>query len=127
MATVDFDMEKLKTTLEQQEGIVLLDFWADWCAPCKQFAPIYEKVSEDHPDITFGKVDTQAQPQLAQAFSIRSIPTLMVFRDGILLFNQPGMLPEEGLQDVIKQVRELDMDEVRQKVADAGAEQQEQS
>lgn len=123
MATVNFDYEGLKAELEKQEGIVLLDFWASWCGPCKAFAPIYEKVAEDHDDITFGKVDTEAERELAAGFGIRSIPTLMIFRDGIMLFNQPGMLPEPALRDLVKQVQELDMDEVRKKVEEHDAAQ----
>lgn len=97
-------------------GIVLVDFWAAWCGPCRQFAPIFEKAAEDNPDIVFGKVDTEAEQQLAQMAAITSIPTLMLFRDGVLLFNQAGALPPQALGDVITQARELDMDAVRQEV-----------
>ena len=98
------------------EGIVLIDFWADWCAPCKRFAPTYEKVSERHPDITFGKVDTEAEQGLAAQFEIRSIPTIMAIRDGVIVFSQPGMLPEQAVESLIEQVRALDMDEVKKEV-----------
>ena len=101
------------------EGIVLVDFWAAWCGPCRQFAPIFEKASEENPDIVFGKVDTEAEQQLSQMAAISSIPTLMLFRDGVLLFNQAGALPASALTGVISQARELDMDVVREEAAAA--------
>jgi thioredoxin 1 len=116
MATVEINKEIFKDTVGK-EGIVLLDWWAEWCGPCRNFGPIYEKVSENHKDLTFGKIDTEAQPELAGAFEIRSIPTLMVFRDGILLFEQAGALPAAALEDLISKVRALDMDDVRKQVA----------
>ena len=99
------------------EGIVLVDFWAAWGGPCRMFAPVYEAASEQHPDIVFGKIDTEAEQSIAAAARITSIPTLMAFRDGILVFSQPGALPAAGLEQVITAVRGLDMDDVRRRVA----------
>lgn len=116
MATVEISKENFKDTVSK-EGIVLLDWWAAWCGPCRAFAPIFEGAATKHGDITFGKIDTDAQPELSGAFEIRSIPTLMVFRDGILLFEQAGALPAAALEDLISKVRALDMEDVKRQVA----------
>ena len=120
MATVELTAADFEQTVTR-EGITLVDFWAEWCGPCRMFAPIFEKASEQHPDVTFGKVDTEAEQALAAAANIRSIPTLMAFRDGILVFAQPGALPAPALEQVITAVKGLDMDEVRTQVAAAEA------
>ena len=115
-ATVDVTSANFKEVTEK-DGIVLIDWWASWCGPCRVFAPTYEKVAAKHLDITFAKIDTEASQELAGAFDIRSIPTLMILRDKVLLFSQPGALPEAALEDLIRQVRALDMDKVRAEIA----------
>ena len=116
MATVALTSDTFHDTIQENETI-FVDFWAEWCGPCRSFAPTFEKASTDNEDIVFAKVDTEDQHELAEAFGIRSIPTLMVFRDQILLYNQPGALPPNVLTDLIAQVKELDMDEVRSQIA----------
>lgn len=117
MGTLDLTAETFDSVVTDND-IVLIDFWAAWCGPCRTFAPIYESVAASHPDLVFGKVDTEAQPELAGSFGIRSIPTLVVIRDGIVLFSQPGVLPEHALEDLVAQVRALDMDDVRRQLAE---------
>ena len=123
MATKKLTYENFEQTLKDND-IVFIDFWADWCAPCRMFAPVFEKASEKYPDIAFTKVDTEEEQQLAALFEIRSIPTLAIFRDNILLYKQPGALPEAALEDLIQQVLKLDMDQVR---ADIEAEKAKES
>jgi thioredoxin len=117
MSTVDLTAETFEQTINDND-IVLVDWWASWCGPCRMFAPVYEEVSQAHPDVVFGKIDTEAEQALSAGAGISSIPTLMAFRDGILLFAQAGALPKASLEDLLGQVRALDMDDVRSKVAE---------
>ena len=110
-------MENFEQTVTG-DGITFVDFWAEWCGPCKQFGPIFEETASENPDVTFAKVDTEAEQQLAGSLGIMSIPTVMIFRDGVQLFSQPGALPKSALDDLLRQVRDLDMDEVRKELAD---------
>jgi thioredoxin 1 len=120
MSTVTLTKDTIDEVISA-EGITLVDWWAEWCGPCKQFGPVFEAASEQHSDVVFGKIDTDAEQELAGAAQISSIPTLMAFRDGILVFSQPGALPAAALEQVITAVKELDMDDVRRQVAAAEA------
>lgn len=117
MATLNLTEDNFNETIKNN-SIVLIDYWAPWCAPCRAFGPVFEKASDKHPDVVFGKVNTEEQQELAGSFNIRSIPTLMIFKDQILVFAQPGMLPANVLEELISKVQELDMDVVRAKIAE---------
>ena len=123
MSTIDVTDDTVQDTVTQ-DGIVFVDAWADWCGPCKQFAPTYEKASEKHTDVTFAKLDTEANQQVARGLDIRAIPTLMAFRDGILIYQNAGALPPAAFDDLIQQVKDLDMDDVRRQIAEQNASEQ---
>ncbi|HEY8207252.1 MAG TPA: thioredoxin [Myxococcaceae bacterium] len=120
MATIDLTKDTFRDTVTK-EGIVLIDWWAEWCGPCRAFKPIFEAASEQHQDVTFAKINTDEQQELAGAFEIRSIPMVMLFRDGVLLFAQPGSLPQPALEELIGKARELDMVSVQKQIAEAKA------
>ncbi len=115
MATIELDNSNLVDTVNNN-SLVIIDFWAPWCGPCQSFAPVYEELSEQHPDIVFGKVNTEQHQDIAGHFNIRSIPTLMVFREQIILYSEAGALPKQGLQQLIEQIQAVDMDEARKSV-----------
>ncbi len=124
MHTVEITIDNFVSTIEKP-GIVLLDWWASWCGPCRMFAPVFEAAAAQHKDIVFGKIDTEAQQELGAAFNVRAIPTLMAFRDGILVFSQAGALPGKAVEELITKIGALDMDEVRRKVAEVKKAQEE--
>src|SRR5699024_9704699 len=126
MATTALTLENFQETVTS-DGITLVDFWAEWCGPCKQFGPVFERVSDAHEDVTFAKVDTDANQELAAQLQITSIPTLMAFRDGVLVYNRPGAIPAKNLEEILTAVRELDMDEVKKQIAAEQAKQAEKA
>ena len=120
MSTTALTVENFVESI-QKPGILFIDWWASWCGPCRSFAPVFEAAAKRHPDVTFAKIDTEAQQELASEFRIRSIPTLMAFRDGVLLFSQPGALPASALEDLVEKIRAVDMDDVRRQLAERDA------
>ncbi len=126
MATIELTSKNFETTITNND-IVLLDFWASWCGPCRQFAPVFEAMSEQHQDIVFAKVNTEQERELAGQFQIRSIPTLMVFREQIIVYAQPGALPPAGLASIVDKVKELDMDDVRRQIAEQSVNEEKSS
>ena len=126
MATLELTKENFEETISDHDTVIV-DFWAAWCGPCRQFAPTFEKASSQHSDIVFGKVDTEAQPELAEFFNIRSIPTLMVFRENVVLYSQAGALPDHVLDDLIAKVRDVDMEDVHRQVAEHASEHEEEA
>lgn len=120
MATLDLTQENFESTILENDFIIV-DFWAPWCGPCRAFAPVYDQVSENHPDIVFAKVNTEAEQDIAASFQIRSIPTLMIFREKVIIYSQPGSLPASALEDLIAKVRELDMAQVHKEIAEEQA------
>ena len=123
--TVEITKDTFQSVVSK-DGVVLIDWWAPWCGPCRAFAPTYDRVAEKHPDVTFAKVNTEEEQALAGAFDVRSIPTLMILRDRVLVFSQAGALPEAALEDLLRQVRALDMDKVRAEIAEHGKEHSEE-
>ena len=117
MAVVELNRDNFEQTITES-GFVIVDFWAPWCGPCRSFAPTFEKVSEEHPEIVFAKVNTEDEHEIAAHFQIRSIPTLMIFRDQIIIYSQPGALPESMFKEIVAKAGELDMDDVRRQIAD---------
>ncbi len=120
MAVTELDKDSFEKTVSESD-FVIVDFWAPWCGPCRSFAPTYEKVSEEHPDIVFAKVNTEEEQEIAMHFQIRSIPTLMIFREKVIIFSQPGALPEGAFRDLLQKARELDMAEVHKQIAEESA------
>jgi thioredoxin 1 len=120
MSTIELTIENFEQTINDNDT-VFVDFWAEWCGPCRQFGPVFEQAAQEHTDIVFGKVDADTQQELAGHFNIRSIPTLMAIRDNVVLFSQPGALPAHALDDLITQIRAIDMDDVRRQIAEEQA------